>query len=297
MNVYSGFLSYHSDVPTAVTVGKFDGLHRGHRLLIDAVAGAAKEGLRPVVITIDEDPPADSILSPAKRCDMLSELGIEDMVSCRLDPAFRAMTAEDFLEVLASQYQAKRIVCGEDFRFGAGGRGDCALLEKKDTKLGFKACIFPRLRDTQLNVEISSTQVRRFLEEGRMEDVGRLLGYLWFLDGEIVGGRHQGRTWRVPTINIIPPERKLLPPRGVYATDTAIGNVWYKSVTNIGVSPTVTDAGILTAETHLLDCSEDLYGRTARVCFKHFLRPEQHFSSIEELSEQLQKDIAIARDM
>ncbi len=297
MNVYSGFLTYKSDVPTAVTVGKFDGLHRGHRLLIDRVVSAKEQGLRPAVITIDEDPPAVSLLPPAKRRDLLFAAGVEDLVTCRLDAAFRAMDAETFLRTLAAQYKAKLIVCGSDFRFGAGGAGDAALLTETGARLQFDVTVFPRIRDEVLDVEISSTQIRERLEAGRMEEAGRLLGYRWFLDGEIVGGRHQGRTWNVPTINLIPPADQILPPRGVYATETDIDGVRYPSVTNLGVSPTVTDAGILTAETHLLDVRGDLYGKTARVFFTHFIRPERTFASVEELTAQMQKDIAIARDL
>ena len=139
--------------------------------------------------------------------------------------------------------------------------------------------------------EISSTYVREQLNEGNIEKANELLGYHFSTEGEVVHGRRLGRTIGVPTANLIPPREKLMPPNGVYVTRTHFGEDSYMGITNVGYKPTVGGEQFLGVETYLFECSEDLYGREAKVEFFHFVRPERRFESLQALKEQLDKDI------
>ena len=142
--------------------------------------------------------------------------------------------------------------------------------------------------------EISSTYIREELEQGRMEKVQKLLGYPYFIKGEIVHGRQLGRTIGVPTANLIPPPMKKLPPNGVYVTQSSVGGKVYSGITNVGYKPTVKE-NFIGVETYLFHCNEDLYGQEAEVRFYKYLRPEKKFDSLSELKTQLDIDVETAR--
>ena len=198
------------------------------------------------------------------------------------------MEPEDFIrEILVKQLRAAYVVVGPDFHFGHNRKGNPELLRQAGTQYGFEGEILSK--ETREERPISSTWIREVLQEGNIEKVNELLGYRYFVLGEVVHGRQLGRTWGLPTINQVPEDGKLLPPFGVYASKTFIKGKTFYGISNVGVKPTV-EVPFAGVETYLFDCDEDLYGEEARVEFYHFVRPECKFDSVEELKAQIQRD-------
>ena len=273
--------NFHAPSATVVTLGKFDGLHKGHRKLIRRVREIAKEkGLAPCVFTFTVSPqvflgerPQKLLTTNQERTALLREMEISLLAECPFTEEIRQMEAGRFIrEVLMDRLQASAVVAGDDFCFGKDRQGNAEFLKNEGEKLGLQVEILPKERFE--GRVISSTLVRQELEKGRMETVQKLLGYPFFITGEIVHGRHLGHTLGFPTINQIPPEEKMLPPSGVYFSRTLVGGKWYAGVSNVGTKPTV-DGRRLGNETYLFDCNLDLYGLEARVELHHFRRPER----------------------
>ena len=300
---------YTDTIPSVVTLGKFDGVHEGHHLLMDEVLRCGREdGLKTIVFTFDVSPQkrlgmshTKSLMTNRERFLCLEEMGLDALIECPFTKEIQTMEAETFVrEILLEKLHAAVIVVGDDFRFGRGRAGDADFLRKMSEKYhaednAFTVHVIGKKKDLQSGREISSTWIREELLEGNVEAANKLLGRPYFLLGEVVHGRQLGRTLKIPTINQIPPSEKLLPPKGVYFSRTQIGAQQWDGITNIGTKPTV-DGDQVTAETHLFDCADDLYGKEARVELIHFHRPEQKFGSVEELKEQMEADISAAHD-
>lgn len=289
-------LEFEALKPSAVTLGKFDGVHRGHRRLIDRILElGSREGLETVIFTFDVPPQSrlsgeepQLLLTNGERRDFLRGLGTDTLIECPFVPELIHMEPEAFArEILAGRLKARTVAVGPDFRFGSRRRGTPALLAELGEAYGFSVEILEKVTDA--GREISSTYIRETLALGDMERVTELLGRPYSLTGEIVRGRQLGRTIGVPTINQIPPKEKMLPPRGVYASVTEVAGRTYRGITNIGVKPTVQEK-FVGAETYLFGCSRELYGETARVELLHYQRPEQRFPSVDALREQLLRD-------
>lgn len=276
----------NSEKPTVVTLGKFDGLHRGHRKLIEKTVKDAGTERIPAVFAFDIAPM--TLLTKRERRTMLEKMGISMMVECPFTPKIITMSPEAFVrDILSEKMHAEEVVVGPNFRFGYEREGNADTLRKLGKQYGFTVKVVPVVCDEE--GEISSSRIRNHLAKGEMEKVNELLGYDFFVTGEIVHGNHIGRTLGVPTTNIIPEKTKLLPPNGVYASETRIGKRIYQGVTDIGTKPTV-DGQFVGVETFLFDCSEDLYGEEEEVRILSHLRREKKFPSVEELKTQLKKD-------
>ena len=189
--------------------------------------------------------------------------------------------------------KAKAVVVGPDCSFGYKGAGNVELLRTLGRKLGFRLYVIEKEKDHRR--DISSTYVKEALEAGDMELVNDLLGYRYFISGEVLHGRRIGRTLGMPTTNLVPSTKKLLPPNGVYLSRTRIGEQAYYGVTNIGYKPTIgeTFRGV---ETYLFDFDGDLYGENIDVELWKFNRPEMKFDSVEHLKNQMQADIAFGKE-
>lgn len=279
---------------TAVTLGKFDGLHQGHRLLIDRILKKKREGLASLIFTFDfgERP---ALTLPEERRERLRRDHLDYLVECPFVPALSHMEPEDFVrKILKERLHAKYLAVGTDFRFGYQRRGDYHLLQEMSTSCGFqvevveKACWQGR--------EISSTYIREELERGHMELVNQLLGYAYSVTGEVLHGRQIGRTLGMPTTNLLPKEYKLLPPNGVYATRTVIAGEVFEGITNIGYKPTVGGETRKGVETYLFDLDRNLYGETIQVQFYGYERPERRFPGLEALKAQIESDTAWGRE-
>jgi riboflavin kinase/FMN adenylyltransferase len=293
---------YRNAEPSVVTLGKFDGVHLGHRLLLEKVREiSAEENLVSIAVTFDAPPSAKihhtkglMLMTNRERRDLLEEEGMDFLVECVFNEQFRSLSPAEFVRnILMDRFHVSALVVGDDFRFGKDRAGDAAFLKKTGMESGFSVYVVGKKKDPESGQEISSSWIRSELREGHMETVTRLLGRPYFISGKIVHGKQIGHRMGIPTINQIPEDRKMLPPNGVYFSFAEIGGQKYHGVTNIGIRPTVSGEG-LSVETHLLDCSGDFYEDEARISLLHFLRAERKFDSVEVLRDQIRKDVRAA---
>lgn len=271
---------------SAVSLGKFDGVHRGHRLLLQKIMSA--ERLCPTVFTFDGIFTGERIYTGREQSLVLEQLGMSREILFPFCEETKAMTAERFVdEILSERLDAGLVCVGEDFRFGKDRLGDVELLARMSGRYGYELCVYPKLQDEE--GIISSTRIRAELAKGKIQEANRLLESSYFISGEVAHGRAFGRTIGMPTANIIPDREKLLPAYGVYVTRVEVDGQRYGGVTNIGRKPTVggSDVGV---ETTLLDFEGNLYGKNILVYFEYFLRPEKKFSGIDALKKQIYQD-------
>jgi riboflavin kinase/FMN adenylyltransferase len=286
---------------SAVTLGKFDGLHLGHMQLIDLIISYKKQGLTAIMFSfllhpsnLFSDKEFELIYTEEEKITRLKRTGMDVLISYPFTEATRLMEPEEFIrDILVGQLDAKVIVVGNDFRFGIDRRGDVELLKSLENTYGYKviACEKSKWR----HEIISSSSIRQALKDGNMEKVNAMLGHAYSIRGEVVHGRKLGRTIGMPTTNLIPSSNKLLPPCGVYSSKSRISGIYYPGVTNIGYKPTVGEDEQLGVETYIFDYSNDLYGKTIEVELHTYLRPELKFGSLEELIQRMKEDILEAR--
>jgi riboflavin kinase / FMN adenylyltransferase len=286
---------------TAVTLGKFDGLHLGHKQLIHMAASYKEQGLKAVMFSfllhpenLFSDKEFELIYTEEEKLHHLNQIGIDALVSYPFTEETRSMAPEDFIqEILIEKLDAKVIIVGNDFRFGFQRRGDVALLKQYEDTYGYKviACEKKKWKGDI----ISSSSIRGALKAGNLEAANAMLGQPYSIRGEVEHGRKLGRTIGIPTVNLIPSSSKLLPPCGVYATKTLIKGVPHLGVTNIGYKPTVGEEEFIGVETYIFDFDGDLYGEQLEVEFYEYIRPELKFGSLEELITKMQEDIVLTQ--
>lgn len=294
------------DRPRAVALGLFDGLHLGHRAVISRASGREMDGRRlaSCVYTFHQPPSAlfkgdaGELCSPAQKKQVLQSMGVEELVQADFS-AVRELSPEQFVEeVLHGLLDARLVSCGFNYRFGRGGSGDAALLTKLCARWGIQVVTVPAVEiDGQ---PVSSSRIRRLVEQGDMPQAARLLGRPFRVDFPVVTGQKLGRVLGTPTINQPLPEGFVHPRFGVYASSVETGGEIYHGVTNVGMRPTVADrpGGAVEqplVETWIPDFSGDLYGREVPVSLVKFLRPEQKFDSLEELKARIFRDGEEAR--
>ena len=258
--------------------------------------------LTPAVFTFDRSPKEFvsgnkvPLLTTAeeRRAAVLRSSGIETVIVEPFDEQLMLTPWVDFVLMLAQKYRAGWLVAGHDFRFGHLNAGTPALLCKKAAQLGMGCDIIPAV--TMEGVTVSSTLIRGLLLDGKAQEAARYLGSPYVITGEVRHGKGLGRTIGAPTLNVIPAEGLLVPAYGVYATRVTVAGRSYQAVTNVGVRPTVDENGGVTVESHLLDVSEQLYGKECRVEFLKLLRKEMKFSDLQALQAQIATDVAAARE-
>lgn len=287
---------------TAVTLGKFDGLHLGHQQLIQRAVSYKKQGLTPVMFSfllhpgnLFSDKEFELIYTEEEKLVKLNRCGIDVLVSYPFTKETRSMSPEQFIkEILVDKLDAKIIIVGNDFRFGFQRSGDVTLLKQFEKTYGFEVISCEKLK--WKNEVISSSSIRSALKAGNLEAANAMLGQPYSIRGEVTHGRKLGRTIGMPTTNLIPQSTKLLPPCGVYATRTLIDGVYHQGVTNIGYKPTVGEEAFIGVETYIFDFNRDLYGELLEVELLYYIRPELKFGSVEELVTKMQEDIVTARN-
>lgn len=286
---------------TAVTLGKFDGLHLGHQLLIEKVRSYKEEGYKAVMFTFKTHPGnffsknIKQLYTEEEKVDLVAKMGIDYFVSYPFNEEIRSMEAEDFIkDILVNQLGAKQIVVGDDFRFGYNRKGDINLLTKLQEKYGYTLLVCKKKNFN--DIIVSSSAIKETLEKGDMEKVNTLLGRDFSITSEVLHGRRIGRTLGMPTTNLKPKDNKYLPPMGVYASKTIIDGKSYNGVTSIGVKPTVVVTDEIGVETFIFDYDYDLYGKVITVEFCKYLREEIKFDSIDQLKEQMHVDMENAKD-
>lgn len=294
--------AYQCEKESAVTLGKFDGLHRGHQKLIQKICEKKEKfHVKTIVFAFDMNPffrqkglVRKGITTNEERKERLSQV-VDVLVECPFDERISTMTAEDFIEkILVQTFHAKYIVVGTDFRFGFEKKGDVAMLAAYAEKNGYELTVVSK--EMFGNREISSTYIREELEKGHLENVNQMLGYPYTISGMVEHGKQLGRTLGFPTLNVHPSDEKMLPPKGVYMTNTFIDGQIYHGLSNVGFKPTVADEHRMLIETFLFDYNGNAYGKEVRTQLLHYKRPEQKFDSVDELKAQIDTDIDYARD-
>jgi riboflavin kinase / FMN adenylyltransferase len=283
----------------SVALGNFDGVHLGHAAVLRAAHAARPHALR-AVLTFEphpreffrpQDPPFRLTLA-AERAAALEALGVEILYQIPFDTALSHLSAEAFIsEVLHEGIGAAHLTCGGDFAFGHRRGGDVSLLAIHAETLGVGLTIVPAVADAQ--GPISTSRIRRLLQDGYPERATALLGRPYAIRGEVMHGDARGRTIGFPTANI-PLGRHMEPARGVYAVTATIGGATVKAVANIGLRPTVggTESRL---EVHFFDFAADLYGQELTIALHHFIREERKFENFGALREQIAVDAAQAR--
>jgi riboflavin kinase/FMN adenylyltransferase len=285
-----------------VTIGNFDGVHRGHRELVERVVGRARSTTGAAVVrTFDPHPgrvlaPARAPLSlstPVQKRELLAALGVDVAAELPFTAAVAALSADDFVrQVLLGEIQARHVIVGETFRFGRGRAGDVPALTRLGVAGGFS--VEPVAPVLEAGKPVSSSRVREALATGDTAAAARLLGRAFFIDATVVRGDGRGRTIGVPTANL-ESGNEILPARGVYAGRCRLADgSWRAAVVNRGRRPTF-GGETETVEAHLLDFDGDLYGSKLRLAFSARLREEQRFSGPEALVAQIRDDVERAR--
>jgi riboflavin kinase/FMN adenylyltransferase len=304
MEYIHGIEDFRLDRQTAVTLGKFDGVHMGHQKLISIVREKAQEhNLISAAYTFDRLPlsicPQKNqhfITTNAERRIVMEKLGLDVEIECPFTEELMNTEPEAFIrKVIIDQLQAKYVVVGTDYCFGKGREGNAQLLAEKGPEYGYQTIVVEK--EKYQNRDISSTYVREELKLGHMETVNVLLDRPYSIYGIVSKGKQLGRQLDVPTMNIYPPGSKLLPPYGVYASITIMDGKKYYGVTNLGIRPTVSDSMSVSVETNLFDYSGNAYGKYIEVQLMHFLRQEMKFDSVDALHKQMETDASFAKDM
>ena len=283
-----------------ITVGTFDGVHRGHQGVISYMRRMADaEGLRVVVVTFDPHPqivlarpdrePLALLTSIEERCERLSNVGVDDVVVIPFTTEFAQTPADEFVRELVSFIDVQHFFIGHDHAFGKNRGGNEELLRHLGAELGFYVERIPPL-ETE-GIVVSSTLVRKTLKSGDVELAASMLGTPYIVRGTVVKGDGRGRTLGIPTANVVPAEpHKLMPANGVYVVTVRHGDAEYLAMANIGVRPTFTSDTAPTLEVHILQFDNDIYNTTLDVKFHKRLRGEQKFESREEFLVQLEQD-------
>ena len=275
---------------TVVALGKFEGLHKGHMLLINKVLQLSHEtGKQSVVFSIDM-PGTERIYTIPERNRILEEIGIDFNITCEFTKKFASMKPEAFVkDVLVERLHPEYVVVGNDFRFGKNRQGDVALLEELGNRYGYEVLAFEKLREQ--GTVISSSYIREQIEHGNVDLIQEYMGRPYSIAGIVQYGKQLGTTIGFPTANLIPDEEKLLVPNGVYETSLVLDNLRYRGITNVGDNPTVDDDHKIKVETNILDYNGNLYGKYLKIEFIRQIRKEIKFDSIEALKNQIKSDI------
>ena len=293
-------LDFSIEGPSIITLGKFDGLHRGHELLMKELQERGRQsGYKTVVFTFDmppknrlSDADAKVLTTNEEKYYIFEKTGIDYLIECPFTEEVMQMEPEQFIRWIVEALHVKCIVAGRDFHFGYRRLGDYKLLLACREKYGYEAVILDKMQED--GRDISSTFIREELSAGRIEKANHLLGYHFFIQSRVIHGNQIGRRMGIPTINMQTPEEKLLPPNGVYVTRVLYGGKSYKSISNVGCKPTIAGEHPIGVETYILDFSQEVYEEEIVVEFLAFIRPEKKFASLEELQKQIESDIAVA---
>lgn len=287
-----------------IALGFFDGVHLGHGALLRTARQVADRLNCPAaVLTFDLHPntlitgnPVPLLSSPADRSDLIQRLyGIDDVIFAHFDRHMMEMPWKEYVgEYLCRKLRATHVVCGHDHHFGWRGEGNPTRLQQACAQFGIGCSVVQKV--TLDGVTVSSTHIRKLLQRGNLEQANAFLGHPHCLTGQVIHGRRLGRTMGTPTANLLLPDHVIPPVFGVYATQVAIGERRYPAVTNVGVRPTISGGSQVTVEPWILDFDGNLYGRTIRVEFRKFLRPEQKFDSLDMLRAAILENAQQTRD-
>lgn len=303
MKVFEGLDRVRRIQNAHVTIGNFDGLHLGHKSILNTLIERAEENDgSTVVVTFDPHPlqvinpeRIKGLLTPlpVKR-RLIEQMMIDFLVVLKFDENLKEMEPEEFVRrILVERIGISHLVVGTDFRFGKDSKGDVDLLRSLSKKYKFS---FDAVNPVKIDGEkIGSNRIRRMVQDGKLEEVKKYLGRPFSIFGKVLYGAGLGRQIGFPTANLSTYEDQILPKTGVYATEVELNGKYFYSVTNIGSRPTF-GFNTLSLETHILDFSDEIYGTELEVIFHKRLRDEQRFSSVDELRKAIENDIHSARE-
>lgn len=288
------------------TIGKFDGVHLGHQLILDQLKQKAEQFDQPSLVILVEPHPEEFFAGDADSCparltilqeklELLESFGIDFVFQLKFDQALSELSAEDYIEeILVKGLGVKSFIVGSDFRFGHQRKGNFALLSQAGKQFGFE--VVETATYERNGHRISSTFIREQLAKADFTLVEQLLGRPFSIKGEVVRGKQLGTDMGFPTCNINP-QRRRIPLHGVYACEVRLGDQYRPAAVNIGYRPTVTESGEALLEAHILDFNEDLYGKTIEVIFRQKIREETKFSGLEALKQQISADVEQVREI
>lgn len=288
----SNELGKYTDKKTAVALGSFDAIHKGHLKVIgEAVSFAKENGIYSLVQLFETVPQSKGevleINSLSNRIKILEELNVDIVVIEAFDEKFKNTSYEEFVRLyLKDTYNAAAVFAGDNYRFGYKAAGDIDKLREECSKYGIATRVVECIRQGEV---ISSTRIRECIKKGDVEESAQLMTRPYMLEGKVVHGRGVGHTIGFPTANTVIPENRVVPKDGVYLTRVTVDGQTYKGITNIGSKPTV-DVEEKNIETYISDFNRDIYGETIKIEFLKFLRDIQKFDSLESLKKQLKKD-------
>lgn len=303
MEVIRDLTAVHLTRPTVLTIGSFDGIHRGHQHLISRVEKRAREiGAASALVTLHPHPKI--VLRPnstlqylstiEERLDLLAPLGLDYAVVLPFSIEYSQVRARDFVQMLIDHLQMKEIICGADFALGYKREGNVAFLTALGKEKGFNVSVVePQRFDGEV---MSSTNIRHLIADGDLETATRFLGRYPSVRGRVVKGDHRGRQLGYPTANLGVAEHRLIPADGIYAVRVKIGEKWHGGAASIGIRPTF-GGGQHQLEVYILDFDGDLYDQVIEVQFVKRLRPEMKFDSVQALVEQMKRDVAATREI
>jgi riboflavin kinase/FMN adenylyltransferase len=283
---------------SAITIGGYDGIHLGHRMLIRSMVDYGRENDVPsILITFNPSPyiffkrshNIGNITLPHERAEILEQIGIDYLITLPFTNELANIPANIFISELIKHLGMNSLWIGVDFSLGKNREGDQKALQKLEQTLNFKLFIIPQL--ILQNSVVSSTRIRNLIGHGNVKEAACLLGRPYAIENEVIHGARVGHKIGVPTINMMLPSGKLLPPLGVYVTRICVNGVWEKGITAIGIRPTFYQDGDLVIETFIPGKNGNVYGKTAKVELLDFVRPEMKFCSIKELQNQISRDV------
>jgi riboflavin kinase/FMN adenylyltransferase len=298
MQVEQELAQFSPQRETLLTIGVFDGVHLGHKLLISKLVDlAAKQNLLSGVVTFRQHP--RTLLSPrtkllylitfAEREQLLKNEGVDIVAALSFDRELAKLSARDFVSLLKKYLKISGLVIGPDFALGRNREGNADTLRSLGEEMGFSVTVVAPMK---INGEMaSSTAIRQALADGDMEKVTRLLGRPFSLQGKVTEGEHQGTGLGFPTANLSIDAKMAIPPDGVYATRAYIDGQEFQAMTNIGRRPTFGDSNERTIESYILNYNQDIYGKEVKIEIIQRLREEKRFNSTEELKKQIAEDV------
>jgi len=288
-----------------LTIGIFDGVHRGHQEILNLLVSEAHAAGEPAVVLTFTPHPAvflggrsdfKYLTTPEERSDLLGSLGVDSVITQTFDRTLAEQTAAAFMRQLSQVLELRRLVIGYDTALGRGREADATRLSEIGKELGYSVQVVPALTDA--NGVISSTRIRSAILAGNVSAAASDLGRPFSITGPVIHGDRRGHTINIPTANIQIPADKIMPAFGIYACRAWVNGQPHLAATSIGVRPTFYGDNLPTptVEAHLLDFNQDLYGQAVKLEFIKYLRPEQKYDSVDALLEQIRKDIAQTRD-
>lgn len=290
------------DKPSALSIGVFDGVHLGHRYLMDRLMESAQSaGLLTGVVTFDSHP--DELLAPqrhvrylttlTKKLNLLGGLGLDFVMALPFTSELAQTSARGFILSLVQRLHMRELWIGPDFALGRGREGNATYLSALGRELGFRLEALEPL--TEGGEVISSSRIRALLGEGKVTEASQLLGRYLSLEGQVVSGAKRGQRLGFPTANLAVDEKIMVPTDGIYAVRVQWGATNHQGVVNVGVRPTFEDQAERIVEAHIIDFTGDLYGKTLEISFIRRLRPEQRFDNADALVAQMRQDVAQTR--